>query len=119
MIDGRVTKLVPNAVWGQINSTTHEKALQIVRPPGSRWTDYRWLEVDAGPSGFRKGTFTVYDRQTRPSMGREITFQTLDDSPGRYIVPVGSCAQWHGYGGRRLFINHDTPQDISAVRLIR
>jgi hypothetical protein len=119
MIDGGVTKLVPNAVWGQLNSTTHDRALQIVRPPGSRWTDYRWLEVDAGPSGFRKGTFTVYDRQTRPSMGREITFQTLDGSPGRYIVPVGSCAQWHGYGGRRLFINHDTPQDISAVRLIR
>ncbi len=115
----RDVRLAPNAVWGQINSTTRTQALQFSLPRGSRWTDYRWLELDAGRNGFRPGNFTVYDRQTRPSTGREITFQTLDNSPRRYIVPVGSCAQWHGYRGRRLFINHDTPQDISAVRLIR
>lgn len=119
MIGRRTTRLAPNAVWGQLNSTTHEQVLQIDRPAGARWRDYRWLEVDARPSGFRKGTFTVYDRQTRPWVGREISFQTLDDSPHRYIVPVGSCSQWHGYRGRRLFLNFDTPQDVSAVRLIR
>jgi hypothetical protein len=118
-VGGRNVHLEPNAVYGQINSTTRTQALQIELPPGSHWTDYRWLELDAGESGFRDGTFTVYDRQARPSTGREITFQTLDRSPRSYVVPVGSCAQWHAYRGNRLYLNHDTPQDISAVRLIR
>jgi hypothetical protein len=118
-VGGRGVQLDPKAVYGQINSTTRTQALQLSLPRGSRWTDYRWLEVDAGKSGFKRGDFTVYDRPTRPSTGREITFQTLDDSRDRYIVPVGSCAQWHAYRGNRLFLNFDVPEDISAVRLIR
>jgi hypothetical protein len=118
-VDGRRVRIKPNAVWGQVNSKAREHALQISRPLDSSWTDYRWLEVDAGEDGFRPGTFTVYDRQARPSAEREISFQTLDDSPRSYVVPVGSCSQWHGYRGRRLFLNFDTPQDVSAVRLIR
>ncbi len=90
-VGGRTRRLAPNAVWGQLNSTVHERVMRIDRPAGSRWSQYHWLELDAGPGGFRKGTFTVYDRQNRPWIGREISFQTLDSSPGRYIVPVGSC----------------------------
>ncbi len=118
-VGGREVQLDPTAVYGQINSTTRTQAVQFRLPRGSRWTDYRWLEVDAGKNGFKRGNFTVYDRPTRPSTGREITFQTLDSSPDRYIVPVGSCAQWHAYRGHRLFLNFDVPEDISAVRLIR
>jgi hypothetical protein len=118
-IGARAVSLVPNAVYGQLNSVTHERVVRFQLPAGSHWTDYRWLEVDAGPHGFRKGTFTVYDRQFRPSTGREISFQTLPRSPHRSAVPVASCAQWHAYGGRGLYITHNSPQDISGVRLIR
>ncbi|MEK6252738.1 MAG: hypothetical protein AABM43_12575 [Actinomycetota bacterium] len=118
-VGGRDVRLEPNAVYGQINSTTKAQALQIQLRPGSDWTDYRWLEVDADAHGFRTGTLTLYDRQNRPSAEREISFETLDRSPRRYVVPVGSCAQWHGYRGRWLFLNFDGRQDISAVRLIR
>lgn len=93
--------------------------LAIELPRGSRWSDYRWLEIDGGEDGFMPDTFTLYDRQTRPSAEREISFQTLDNSPRNYVVPVGSCAEWHGYRGRRLFLNYQTPQDVTAVRLIR
>jgi len=118
-IQGRPTHLVPNANYGQINSATHERLVQFRLPAVSHWTDYRWLEVDSGPRGFRRGTFTVYDRRNRPSTGREISFQTLKSSPHRYVVPVASCAQWHAYRGRGLYITHNSPQDISGVRLIR
>ena len=118
-IGGRTRRLAPNAVWGQLNSTVHERVMRIDRPAGSRWSQYHWLELDAGPGGFRKGTFSVYDRQSRPRTGREISFQTLDSSPRRYIVPVGSCPQWHGYRGRRLSLAVTSRQDVAAVRLIR
>ena len=118
-IGGRTRRLAPNAVWGQLNSTVSERALRIDRPAGPRWSHYHWLELEPGPGGFRKGTFTVFDRQSRPWIGREISFQTLDSSPRRYIVPVGSCPQWHGYRGRRLYLALSSPQDVRAVRLIR
>ena len=86
---------------------------------GARWTDYRWLEVDSGAKGFEPGTFTVYDKRNRPSAEREISFQTLADSPHDYVVPVGSCSEWHGYRRSRLYLNSDRPQDVTAVRLIR
>jgi hypothetical protein len=118
-IDGREVKLQPNAVWGQINSRSQAKALQIELPSGSHWSGYRYLEVDAGQRGFKNGTFTIYDRPRRPSPGHDIIFQTLDRSPKRYVVPVGACAQWHAYRTRRLLINVQPGQQISAIRLIR
>jgi hypothetical protein len=117
-LDGRRIQLDPKAIYGQINSTVRARSTKVGLPPGSRWRDYRWLEVDAGASGFKRGTFVLYDRQNRPNANREISFQTLDNSPDRYIVPVGSCAQWHAYPARSLFLNHNA-QDISSVRLIR
>src|SRR5207237_4842401 len=101
------------------NSVTREQVGQFKRPAATPWTDYRWLEVDAGPHGFHRGTITVFDRRNRPSTGREISFQTLPGSHHRYVVPVASCAQWHAYTGQRLYITHNSPQSISAVRLIR
>lgn len=118
-LDGRTVHLQPTAVAGHVDGTLGAPTMQIDLPPSSRWTDYRWLEIDAGKAGFRQGTFSVFDRQSRPSPGREISFQTLDRSPHRYVIPVGSCAQWHGYRSRRLFLAISPHQDISGVRLIR
>jgi hypothetical protein len=118
-IDGRKRAIEPQAVYGQVNSKAREQALRFSLPAGSQWTDYRWLEVDAGASGFKPGTFTVYDKENRPSAGREISFRTLDSSPRRYVVPVGSCSQWHAYSTRGLFLNSNARQHVTAVRLIR
>ncbi|MGH2982265.1 MAG: hypothetical protein ACRDKV_09530, partial [Solirubrobacterales bacterium] len=118
-IGGRTIRLVPNAVYGQINSTVRSRGLRFELPPGSQWTDYRWLALDAGPRGFRDGSYAIYDRENRPSPFREITFQTVDRAPNPYVVPVGSCAQWHGYRSRRLFLQVPPGQDIAGVRLIR
>jgi hypothetical protein len=119
MLNGHRVPVTPNAVWGQINMKARENALRFSLPAGSHWTDYRWIEVDSGPSGFRPGTFTVYDKANRPSLGREISFQTLTSSPHRYLVRIGSCSQWHAYRERRLFLNSNSRQDVTAVRLIR
>jgi hypothetical protein len=118
-LGGRTVRLEPTAVSGHVDLTVTAPSLQIVLPPRSQWSDYRWLEIDAGNNGFRKGAFALFDRQSRPSPGREISFQTLDRSLQRYIVPVGSCAQWHGYRSRRLFLTITPHQDIAGVRLIR
>jgi hypothetical protein len=88
-------------------------------PRGSHWDDYRWLEVDLGPRGPAPGYFFVYDKAGRPSPEREISFQTISGSPRDYVVPVGSCSQWHGYRARGLYLRSTAPEDVTAVRLIR
>jgi hypothetical protein len=118
-LDGRTVRLEPTAVVGHVDATLGPPSKQIEVPPGSDWNDYRWLEIDAGKDGFRQGSFAVFDLPTRPSYSREISFQTLERSPDRYVIPVGSCPQWHGYRSRKLFLAALPHQDISAVRLIR
>ena len=48
-----------------------------------------------------------------------ISFNTLSNSPRRYVIPVSSCAQWSGYGSKPLFLVSTPPQEIGGVRLIR
>ena len=100
-------------------AVVHRKTLPIQEPPGSRWTDYRWLEVESGGAGFQQSYFALSDRAEGSSPNREISFQSLPRSPQRLVIPVGSCAQWHGYRSRRLFLAAPPDQDIAAVRLIR
>ena len=118
-LDGRSVRVDPSFVYGQINSVTRDRMLAIKRPPGSQWSDYRWLELEAGPGGFKEGDFALYDRLDRPSPQREISFTTLERSASRFAVPVGSCAQWHGYRERQLYLNPGPFQAIPTVRLIR
>ncbi len=115
----RTVRLDPAAVTGHFDTTLGPPTVQLNPPHGSRWSDYRWLEIDAPKTGFQQGFFSVFDRPSRPAAGREIAFQTLARSPDRYVVPVGSCAQWHGYGGSPLYLAVSPDQDISGVRLIR
>jgi hypothetical protein len=115
----RLVKIDTSAVQGAVDQSTASTVQQIELPRPSHWRRYRWLEVDGGRGGFQKGTFTLYDRRSRPSTGREISFQTLDDSPTHYTIPVASCPQWHGYRGRRLYLAYRPPQKISGVKVIR
>jgi hypothetical protein len=94
----------------------HAPTLELHLPPGAHWTDYQWIEIGTG-SHFQDDTFALYD-QVRANEDREIQFKTTIDSPKRYLVRVGSCAQWHGYSGDKLVLRHSNPQDITTVRLI-
>jgi hypothetical protein len=89
--------------------------LALTLPPGSRWTDFQWIEIETG-SHFVDDTFVLSDGS--PDGRHHVTFKTLPDSPGHYLVRVGNCIQWHGYGGSRLQLAHGQPQDIIAIRLI-
>lgn len=118
-IGGDERPITPDALQGQLNSVVDPPALQIDPPPGSRWSDYRWLEVDAGPKGFDDAPFTLANSQRPTIPGTEIQFTTLDRSPSRIVIPVSSCAQWRGYGAAPLYLDSVPRQDVAAVRLIR
>jgi hypothetical protein len=113
-------RLEPSAVIGHVDSEAPAPpALQVKAPTGSTWTDYRWLEIDAPPSGFVRGSFEISDLAGSSDLGHVISFQTLTRSPHRYVIPVSSCAQWHGYRAQRLFLVARPSQHIAGVRLIR
>ncbi len=110
------------AVGARARPATDASGKRVIRfepPSGSDWDDYRWLEVDFGPGGPAPGYLSVYDTSSRASSERKISFQATSRSPRDYVVPVGSCSQWHGYRAPRLYLSSTSPQDISAVRLIR
>jgi hypothetical protein len=94
--------------------STGLQPLTLTLPPGSRWTDFQWMEIDTG-SHFVDDTFVLSDSPSE--LRHQVTFKTLLDSPGRYLVRVGNCIQWHGYSGS-LELSHGRTQDITAIRLI-
>ena len=116
----RMIRLQPSALIGHVDSEgSPSRPVQINLPTGSRWTQYRWLEIDAPRSGFVKGGFRISDLPGTGVLGHVISFATLRRSPRRYVVPVSSCAQWHGYSSHRLFLTLTPLQRIAGVRLIR
>jgi hypothetical protein len=98
------------------SATGQAPGLELRLPHSAHWTDYQWIEIQTATS-FHDDSFALYD-QVRTGENREIQFKTMNDSPKRYLVRVGSCAQWHGYAGDRLVLRHTNPEDITAVRLI-
>ena len=120
-IGNRSVTLQPSADTGHVDTETASGPLLAIKPPaGSTWSDYRWVEVDS-PSfgGFLQGGFELSDQANVADPGHVIAFQTLQNSPRRYIIPVSSCAQWYGYGASRLFLVSVPPQEVGGVRLIR
>lgn len=120
-IGSRTVALQPTADTGHVDTEVASGPLVAIQPPaGMTWGDYGWLEVDS-PSfgGFEEGAFDLSNRPNTTDAGRVIAFQTLASSPRRYIIPVSSCAQWHGYGSSRLFLMSSPPQDVGGVRVIR
>jgi hypothetical protein len=120
-IGSRTVRLQPTADIGHVEAESASTAVLQIKPPaGSTWSDYRWLEVDAPPyGGFLKGPFDLSDRPGASDPGRVISFQTLERSPRRYIIPVSSCPQWRGYGSSRLLVTAPPGQQLAGVRLIR
>jgi hypothetical protein len=93
------------------------KRFVIQPPPGSTWSQYRWIELDSD-IGFRQGTVTITDL-SEPGNTHDITFKTLPRTGNRLYVRVGSCIQWHGYSPGALTVL--TSQDASGLsaRLLR
>jgi len=120
-IAGRTFVLQPTAVTGHIDAETPSSAVQQIEPPaGSTWADYRWLEIDAPNFGrFLQGAFDLSDTPDPTAPGQLISFETLAQSPRRYIIPVSSCAQWQGFGSKRLFLTSSPAQELAGVQLIR
>lgn len=118
-IGHRAVALEPTADTGSIDAEIPTGGVIEIKPPvGSRWSDYRWLEVDSPVNGFFQGQFELSDRPGSIP-GRLIGFATLEQSPHHYRIPVSSCQQWYGYRSRRLFLTSPPGQDVPGVRLIR
>jgi hypothetical protein len=121
--DGAARKLPAGTVpagstaRGAVESVvSNPHAVEIAPPPGKTWASYRWLEIDSR-SGFRPDTFSLSDRMSADP-GRSITFQTLETSPHTYRVQVASCAQWHAYDTRPLFLSSESSQSIASIKLV-
>ena len=115
LMDGSVVPVRPGVVIGGVDSIIPSHQLVISLPPGTAWSDYRWLEVDT-PGTFGQDRWAVYDDQSGDS-GHQVIFRTLGGT-STIRVYVGSCAQWHGYGAKSLFLGHSGAQDIGTVRLL-
>jgi hypothetical protein len=74
--------------------------MTVAAPRNRSWSDFQWLEVQFGQRPPRDA-FTISD-SSEP--GHEITFRVTGRGPGTIWIPVGSCAQWHGYGASPLKI---------------
>ena len=113
--DGSAIPVRPGAVIGGVDSIIPSHQLIISPPPGTGWSDYRWLEIST-PSTFGQDRWAVYDDQSGDP-GHQVIFRTLGGTSTIRIY-VGSCAQWHGYGAMPLFLGHSGAQDIGTVRLL-
>lgn len=96
---------------------TGPRSLQLTLPAGRRWSDYRWIEVDAA-SRFTTSTLTIEDRPSPPGEQRTISFTTLPTGPTAYRFPIGACSQWPGYGSEPLQLTMTAAEDIRATRLL-
>jgi hypothetical protein len=74
--------------------------VMVEAPRNRTWSDFHWLEVQFGHRPSRDA-FTISDSSVP---GHEITFRVTGRGPGTIWIPVGSCAQWHGYGAAPLKI---------------
>lgn len=92
--------------------------LELAPPPGHSWSEYRWLQIETN-QGFLEDNWEL---SSLPSIDQQlhahVTFKTLGSSQRTYRLYVGNCAQWHGYPNAALYIGHDQPQDIVAVKLL-
>lgn len=102
------------AAIGWVDTSQVNSFARLDLPPGTKFDDFRWLEIETADH-FNDDTFTLSDRADAT---RAISFKTLERSPTRYRVYVGSCPQWHGYEGSSLILDSAREPRITAVRLL-
>jgi hypothetical protein len=90
---------------------------KLTLAPGVDLARYRWLVISYGK---RVGNdqFVLAD-VAYPTARQEITFESLPLSGNRVAVPVGSCLQWHGYGGVSLYLRSTSRSRPTKVELVR
>jgi hypothetical protein len=116
LTDGSVVPVVRDVVNGYVDQASAPYQIDLILPSGTNWSQYRWLEI-TGRSGLARDGWSVSDRQTTEP-DHMVAFKTLQGHATRYLVPIGSCPQWHGYGPGPLYLDHGSPQDIVSVRLL-
>ena len=108
----------PNALPLSFETTrTGKNFLTELGVPKEGLGRYHWLELDFAE--LREGFFRVSDGRLdlkNPNGG--IYFHSLGGKEIRYRVPVGSCIQWKGFSGQKLFLAHNTAQGLRAARLV-
>jgi hypothetical protein len=89
----------------------------LTLPPGHRWDDYNWFEMNAA-SSFTASQLQLQDEPPPAGEQRAVTFWTMKGSPSTYRFPIGACSQWPGYGDAPLHLTMTSGQDIGSVRLL-
>ena len=90
--------------------------LRIGLPVGTKWTDFRWLEVRSD-SELPASSFDLSD-QDSPDASHGILFKILPHGGKTVFVRVGSCSQWHGFTSSALSLLAGGPVGSLSVRLI-
>jgi hypothetical protein len=116
--EGQTARVAQGALSGSVDALgVVPSPITLTPPPGRSWSDFHWMEIRARAGSFRDGSLVITDGVAAP--GHSIVVEVGSRSPAVIIVPVGSCAQWHGYGaGGGLSLQADHPDDIAAVRLL-
>ncbi len=89
----------------------------LTLPPGSRWADYGWLELNAA-TPFTASQLQIQDVSPLAGEQRTVRFWTQNGSPARYRFPIGACSQWPGYGSAPLHLTMTAGENIGTVRLL-
>jgi hypothetical protein len=116
--DKHSTVRVGSGQAGSVDSLVARATFAITLPQGSKAQDFNWLEIHA-PGGLQPGRFVLSDTINPDNASRGITFQATDRAPATYRVQVGSCPQWYGYNGSKLYLQSPSPQaGIESIRLL-
>jgi hypothetical protein len=106
----------PRSESGVTLRPTASRGALAVRVPANAAKSYGWLEI-VGRKPFGR---TIFELSDVPGGDAQRTIR-LRTRGGRDTVrvQVGSCSQWHGYRGGKLYLSADPPQPIRSVRLLR
>jgi hypothetical protein len=87
------------------------QTLILTPPPGRNWADYDSIEIKGD---LKPGKFDLAS-VSQPIPGRSITFRVDDEPPESFVVEVGSCPQWHGFGSEQLRLSSTVTQTLQSV----
>jgi hypothetical protein len=111
--DGVRHAIVPSEGAGTVDVTTPQSTAvyELIAPSGVAWASNSWVRISTA-RGLKNATVTISDQPAAPPTHR-VAFATLAQSQKRVSVEVGSCLQWHGFGGARplyLVVNGSLPR---------
>ena len=85
-------------------------------PPGVDLADYALAGLEAG-ARIGHAHVILSDQPGRTDRRHEIRLRVLPFSGSRIDVRVGSCLQWHGYAGHRLYVTQTHGRPVTRLVL--